>query len=68
LLVLYLGDHFAIITYLLQYVVALVIGLFLHISTTILYESGTRYHELSRQKITAIMLGLLLVVATLAFE
>ena len=68
LLVLYLGNHFVIITHVLQYIVALVIGSFLHISTTIFYESGTRYHELSRQKVTAIMLGLLLVVVTLAFE
>lgn len=67
-LALYLGDHFTIVTRLLQYIVAVVIGSFLHISTTIFYESGTRKHELSRQKVVAIMLGLLLVVITLTFE
>jgi zinc transporter ZupT len=68
LLVLYLGDHFAIIAQLLQYIIAIVIGSFLQISTTIFYESGTRHHELSRQKVTAIMLGFLLVVVMLAFD
>jgi hypothetical protein len=48
--------------------VALVVGAFLHISTTIFYESGTKHHELSRQKVLAIAAGITLAFVTLIFE
>lgn len=66
-LALYLGDHFTVVSRLLAYMVALVTGAFLHISTTILFESGIRAHHMDKSKIVAILLGLGLVAATLTF-
>ncbi|WP_291909635.1 ZIP family metal transporter [Chitinophaga sp. CB10] len=64
----WLGHRFEIVSHYLVYLVALVIGAFLHISTTIFYESGTKHHELSRKKVMAIALGLVLAFITLIFE
>jgi zinc transporter ZupT len=63
-----LGSHSAYISNITAYLVALVIGAFLHISTTIFYESGTKHHELSYRKVIAIAGGLLLAFLTLIFE
>lgn len=63
-----LGSHSVYVTNIIVYLVALVIGAFLHISTTIFYESGTRHHELSYRKVIAISAGLLLAFLTLIFE
>ena len=53
----YYGQKFQFISELLIYIIPIVIGSFLHISTTILYESGTKHHQLSRQKVIAVLLG-----------
>ncbi|PWV50688.1 ZIP family metal transporter [Chitinophaga sp. S165] len=63
-----LGEHSTYISNVTAYIVALVIGAFLHISTTIFYESGTKHHELSYRKVIAIVAGLLLAFLTLIFE
>lgn len=63
-----LGDQSATLTASLVYLTALVIGAFLHISTTIFYESGTRHHELSRRKVLAFAAGIVLAFLTLIFE
>ncbi|WP_119078931.1 ZIP family metal transporter [Chitinophaga alhagiae] len=63
-----LGQQFHVVTDSLVYLVALVIGAFLHISTTIFYESGTRHHELSGRKVMAIAAGIALAFVTLIFE
>lgn len=63
-----LGQEFEVVTNSLVYLVALVVGAFLHISTTIFYESGTKHHELSRQKVLAIAVGIGLAFITLIFE
>lgn len=63
-----LGARFQVVTDSLVYLVAIVVGAFLHISTTIFYESGTRHHELSRQKVLAIAIGIALAFMTLIFE
>lgn len=63
-----LGQEFQVVTNSLVYLVALVVGAFLHISTTIFYESGTKHHELSRQKVLAIAVGIGLAFITLIFE
>lgn len=68
LLAVYLNNHFTVLHELLTYVVAIVIGAFLHISTTIFFESGTRHHELSTKKIIAIAAGLLLALGSLLLE
>lgn len=64
----WLGERFETVQHYLLYVVALVVGAFLHISTTIFYESGTKHHELSKKKVLAIAIGLLLAFLTLIFE
>ncbi|WP_212006413.1 ZIP family metal transporter [Chitinophaga sp. HK235] len=64
----WMGNRFEIVQHYLLYVVALVIGAFLHISTTIFYESGTKHHELSGKKVMAIAAGLVLAFLTLIFE
>lgn len=64
----WLGAESETITHSLIYIVALVIGAFLHISTTIFYESGTKHHELSGKKVLAIAIGLGLAFVTLIFE
>ncbi|HEY8958282.1 MULTISPECIES: ZIP family metal transporter [unclassified Chitinophaga] len=64
----WLGSRFEVVQHYLLYVVALVVGAFLHISTTIFYESGTKHHELSRKKVLAIAIGLILAFLTLIFE
>jgi zinc and cadmium transporter len=63
-----LGERFTVVTHALVYVTALVVGAFLHISTTIFYESGTKHHELSGRKVIAIGVGILLAFLTLLFE
>jgi zinc transporter ZupT len=63
-----LGQQFQVVTNSLVYLVALVVGAFLHISTTIFYESGTKHHELSRKKVLAIATGIALAFVTLIFE
>jgi zinc and cadmium transporter len=68
LLALYFGSHFAFVTIYLQYVIALVIGAFLHISTTIFFESGTRRHELSKWKLLAVLLGLAMAFGTMLLD
>lgn len=45
-----------------------VAGAFIHISTTIFFESGTRQHMMSWQKVASMLLGVGLALLTLAFE
>ncbi|MFD2599843.1 ZIP family metal transporter [Sphingobacterium corticis] len=48
---------------------AIVIGIFLHISTTILFESGSAdHHKFNRKKLIAIMVGILVSLANFLFE
>ncbi|SEM22107.1 Zinc transporter ZupT [Chitinophaga rupis] len=63
-----LGLHSQTVNASLVYLTALVIGAFVHISTTIFYESGTRHHELSKRKILAFATGIVLAFLTLIFE
>lgn len=49
-------------------VIPIVAGSFIHIATTIFFESGTRQHLLTRQKVLAIILGLGIGLVTLLFE
>ncbi|HEY0273645.1 MAG TPA: hypothetical protein VGC22_10705, partial [Chitinophaga sp.] len=63
-----LGQQFSVVADYLLYVVALVIGAFIHIATTIFFESGTRYHEIRGRKVIAIAGGILLAFVTMIFE
>lgn len=48
---------------------AVVIGIFLHISTTILFESGSEnHHHFNRKKMIAIMVGIAIALLNFAFE
>jgi zinc and cadmium transporter len=62
------GEKFYFISNVLVYVIPVVLGGFLHISTTILYESGTQHHQLSKQKLMAVLLGFAMAFATLLFH
>lgn len=42
----------------LLYMIAIVSGAFLHIATTIFFESGTRHHEINAGKIVSMIIGL----------
>ncbi len=46
----------------------IVAGAFIHISTTIFFESGTQQHKLSWQKVSAMLTGVGVALLTLAFE
>lgn len=49
-------------------IMAVVIGIFLHISTTILFESGSAdHHKFNKRKIVAICLGILVSLTGLLF-
>ena len=65
ILAIYFGQKFYFISNQLLYIIPIVAGAFLHISTPILYESGTKHHQLSRQKVMAVVLGLGFALATL---
>jgi zinc transporter ZupT len=60
-----LNRDFAFMDVALMYVVAIVTGAFLHIATTIFFESGTGQHELNRGKVVSMAAGLLLSALTL---
>lgn len=59
-----LGDKIQFFTTYATEITAFIIGVFLHISTIILFES-TENHKFNLQKFTAILLGILLTVFTL---
>ena len=65
LLASFYGTQFHAIASLLKYIIPLVIGSFMHISTTILYESGTAHHQLTWKKMAAVCLGLAAALASL---
>ena len=50
-------------------IMAVVIGIFLHISTTILFESGSAdHHTFNKKKMLAVLLGVLVSMANFLFE
>lgn len=50
-------------------IMAVVIGIFLHVSTTILFESGSAdHHTFNKRKMLAVFIGLLLAVGNLFFD
>lgn len=59
-----LGDKISFFTTYATEVTALIVGVFLHISTIILFES-TENHKFNAQKFLVILLGILLTVITL---
>ncbi len=63
-----MNMEFAAMNTILLYIIAIVTGAFLHISTTIFFESGTRHHELNKGKILSMLVGFLLAGLTLFIE
>lgn len=64
----WLGQSYHFVSKLLIWMVPVVAGAFLHISTTIFFESGTKQHLLTKQKTLAIIIGVGLGLATLLLE
>jgi zinc and cadmium transporter len=63
-----IDSNYLQMTRLVSYVVPIVAGAFIHIATTIFFESGTRHHALTWQKIFAILVGVGAGLATLILE
>jgi zinc transporter ZupT len=63
-----LGERYLAMSELVMWVVPIVAGAFIHIATTIFFESGTRQHLLTWQKVIAITLGVGIGLTTLLFE
>jgi len=64
----WLGSSYLALSNAVTAIIPIVAGAFIHISTTIFYESGTRHHMLTIQKAGAMILGVTLAALTLAFE
>lgn len=60
-----LNKNFPAMNTALLYLIAIVTGAFLHIATTIFFESGTKHHELNRGKVISMVAGLILSGLTL---
>lgn len=63
-----LGSVSANLSELVTYLIPIVAGAFIHIATTIFFESGTKQHMMTNQKIMSILLGVGLGLITLLFE
>lgn len=61
----YIGNQFNIVADIVTYCIPVVAGSFLHIATTIFFESGTKSHEMNSKKWLAILLGVGLAMLTL---
>ncbi|WP_118951687.1 ZIP family metal transporter [Taibaiella helva] len=61
-----LGERFQAIDTFVERCIPVIAGAFIHISTTILFESGTRSHDMNWKKWTALLAGIGLAVLTLA--
>ncbi|MCX8471654.1 MAG: ZIP family metal transporter [Chitinophagaceae bacterium] len=65
ILAIYFGKNYLFINQVLTHFVPIVIGAFIHISTTIFFESGTKHHDLDFKKVLAIVAGLGLSLLTM---
>lgn len=61
----FLGTRYQAVGDLVQACVPLIAGAFIHIATTIFFESGTRTHDMKGKKWLAVLSGILLAVLTL---
>jgi zinc transporter ZupT len=64
----YLGQTYYAVSQLVSALIPIVAGAFIHISTTIFFESGTKHHMLTWQKTVAMLTGVGLGLVTLLFE
>jgi zinc transporter ZupT len=63
-----LGTSYNAISQAVTVVIPIVAGAFIHIATTIFFESGTKQHLLTWQKVSAMLTGVSLAVLTLFVE
>lgn len=63
-----LGKKYFVMSQIVMWVVPVVAGAFIHIATTIFFESGTRQHMLTWRKTLAILLGVGVGLTTLLLE
>lgn len=68
LLAAFLGHNYSAMAQTVTVLIPIVAGAFIHISTTIFFESGTKHHALTKLKISAMLLGVALAAITLFFE
>jgi zinc transporter ZupT len=63
-----LGTSYSAISQVVAVLIPIVAGAFIHISTTIFFESGTKQHLLTWQKVAAMLTGVAMAVLTLFVE
>jgi zinc transporter ZupT len=63
-----LGMHYGAVARTVTALIPVVAGAFIHISTTIFFESGTRQHMLTSRKIVAMLSGIIVAALTLLLE
>ncbi len=68
MLAVFLGQHYYAVSEVIGWMIPVVAGAFIHISTTIFFESGTRQHALTRPKLIAILIGVGMAALTLLME
>ena len=64
----FLGTNYSFMARTVSALIPIVAGAFIHIATTIFFESGTKQHMLTWQKIIAMILGVTIALTTLLFE
>ena len=64
----FLGESYLFAANLIKLLIPVVAGAFIHIATTIFFESGTRQHMMTWRKVLSILLGVSLGLATLLIE
>ena len=64
----YFSIRYFMMSEIVKWVIPVVAGAFIHIATTIFFESGTRQHMLTWQKTLAIILGVGIGLTTHFFE
>lgn len=64
----FLGHNYSAMAQMVSMLIPIVAGAFIHISTTIFFESGTKHHALTKLKISAMVVGIALAAVTLLFE
>lgn len=68
LLATFLGTEYGFMSRLVTQVIPVVAGAFIHIATTIFFESGTQRHLITAHKVMAMVAGAALASVTLLFE
>ena len=63
-----LGQTYYAMSQVVSKLIPVVAGAFIHIATTIFFESGTKHHMLTRKKIAAMIIGVSIGLATLVLE